>query len=147
MQNGSGGLTNRPALPDSAFRIHHSAFPSGKDSPMRKDVRIGLSIGGVLLAVLIVYLLVPKDANSGKNNGQKVARNGTDGTGQGGGDATGNVAIGGSTAGQGGSAATDPGQSLAHTGGTGPGDAASGQSQQDPNPLARGNESAAGTGA
>jgi len=31
---------------------------------MRKDVRIGLSIGGVLLAVLIVYLLVPKDANN-----------------------------------------------------------------------------------
>ena len=32
---------------------------------MRKDVKIGLAIGGVLLAVLIVYLLVPKDANRG----------------------------------------------------------------------------------
>ena len=31
---------------------------------MRKDVKIGLSIGGVLLAVLIVYLLVPKDSDT-----------------------------------------------------------------------------------
>ena len=31
---------------------------------MRKDVKIGLSIGGVLLAVLIVYLLVPKDTDT-----------------------------------------------------------------------------------
>ena len=37
---------------------------------MRKDVRIGLSIGGVLLAVLIVYLLVPKDDNAGRDKTQ-----------------------------------------------------------------------------
>ena len=36
---------------------------------MRKDVKIGLGIGGVLLAVLIVYLLVPK------NDPTLVARN------------------------------------------------------------------------
>jgi len=36
---------------------------------MRKDVKIGLGIGGVLLAVLIVYALVPK-------NDTQVARNG-----------------------------------------------------------------------
>jgi nucleoid-associated protein YgaU len=53
---------------------------------MRKDVRIGLSIGGVLLAVLIVYLLVPKDNNSNRNKGQEVAQNGGgDASGQGGG--------------------------------------------------------------
>src|SRR3954452_18499517 len=98
MQNWSGGLTKRPALPDSAFRIHHSAFPSGKDSTMRKDVRIGLSIGGVLLAVLIVYLLVPKDANTNQNT-QKVAQN-TGGTAGGtstqpGGDIAGTTRAGG----------------------------------------------------
>jgi nucleoid-associated protein YgaU len=31
---------------------------------MRKDVKIGLTIGGVLLAVLIVYLLVPKNTDT-----------------------------------------------------------------------------------
>ena len=36
---------------------------------MRKDVKIGLTIGGVLLAVLIVYLLVPKN-----NDGNQLAR-------------------------------------------------------------------------
>ena len=35
---------------------------------MRKDVKIGLGIGGVLLAVLIVYVLVPK------NNDDRLAR-------------------------------------------------------------------------
>src|SRR5436305_702602 len=39
--------------------------------PMRKDVKIGLGIGGILLAVLIVYLLVPKT-----NEGNEYARNG-----------------------------------------------------------------------
>src|SRR5687767_4803467 len=37
---------------------------------MRKDVKIGLAIGGVLLAVLIVYLLVPKDAGRSTEYGQ-----------------------------------------------------------------------------
>ena len=56
---------------------------------MRKDVRIGLSIGGVLLAVLIVYLLVPKDTNSNRNKGQEVAQNGGDASAQGGAGAAG----------------------------------------------------------
>ena len=38
---------------------------------MRKDVKIGLSIGGILLAVLIVYLLVPKN-----NPNSQYARDG-----------------------------------------------------------------------
>ena len=37
---------------------------------MRKDVKIGLAIGGVLLAVLIVYLLVPKDPGKSEQYGQ-----------------------------------------------------------------------------
>lgn len=53
---------------------------------MRKEVRIGLGIGGVLLAVLIVYLLVPKDNTSRDNRNQQAAQTGTstggaDGTG------------------------------------------------------------------
>ena len=58
---------------------------------MRKDVKIGLAIGGVLLAVLIVYALVPK------NNDSEYARDGDvsnvddggvgNGAGAGGGDA------------------------------------------------------------
>lgn len=35
---------------------------------MRKDVKIGLAIGGLLLAVLVVYLLVPKDNGTGNSN-------------------------------------------------------------------------------
>jgi nucleoid-associated protein YgaU len=46
---------------------------------MRKDVKIGLSIGGLLLAVLIVYLLVPKN-----NDTRQVARD-TDSANTGGG--------------------------------------------------------------
>src|SRR5688572_24311992 len=33
-------------------------FLMGKDAHMRKDVKLGFAIGGVLLAVLIVYVLV-----------------------------------------------------------------------------------------
>jgi nucleoid-associated protein YgaU len=43
---------------------------------MRKDVRIGLAIGGVLLAVLIVYLLVPKENTGNSNKTQAVAQGG-----------------------------------------------------------------------
>ena len=60
---------------------------------MRKDVRIGLAIGGVLLAVLIVYLLVPKDNRGGSNNGDQVAQRDAGNT-PGAGNATG--AVGGS---------------------------------------------------
>ena len=105
---------------------------------MRKDVRIGLSIGGVLLAVLIVYLLVPKDANNNQNT-QKVAQNGGGTSGgtstQPGGDASG-------TGGQGGNNAVDSGQSLAHGGGsTTPGssvDSGTAPPQQDPSVASRG---------
>jgi nucleoid-associated protein YgaU len=41
---------------------------------MRKDVKLGLSIGGVLLACLIVYILVPKN-----NEGAQFARQGEPG--------------------------------------------------------------------
>jgi nucleoid-associated protein YgaU len=66
--------TRRPAVAlfsDSAFIILHSAFHFDLERipPMRKDVKIGLGIGGVLLAVLIVYALVPK-------NDTQIARNG-----------------------------------------------------------------------
>ena len=94
---------------------------------MRKDVRIGLSIGGVLLAVLIVYLLVPKDANTNRNGGQQVAQKGTGS--QGGADSSGGI-------GQGAGGATDAGQ-LPQTG-TAPGDANPGPAQHDPNLASRG---------
>jgi nucleoid-associated protein YgaU len=43
---------------------------------MRKDVKIGLGIGGVLLAVLIVYLLVPKTNDGGyARNGDSAETN------------------------------------------------------------------------
>ena len=67
---------------------------------MRKDVKIGLTIGGVLLAVLIVYLLVPKNTDSGQYAGGPGSTNSVDerqeGTGSG----------YGSTAGSAGSTAT-----------------------------------------
>jgi nucleoid-associated protein YgaU len=109
---------------------------------MRKDVRIGLSIGGVLLAVLIVYLLVPKDANPSKTNTQKVARTGADASAQpgAGGDAS-------ASTGQGASASADPGQSPAHAGqGTNPGGTAAGPSSPDNGLASRGNDQTAGTG-
>jgi len=96
---------------------------------MRKDVRIGLSIGGVLLAVLIVYLLVPKDANTNRN-AQQVAQKGTQ---QGAGAS---AQSGGDASGQG-TGATEPGQTPAHIGGV-PGDSNPPQPQQDPNLVARG---------
>jgi nucleoid-associated protein YgaU len=108
---------------------------------MRKDVRIGLSIGGVLLAVLIVYLLVPKDANTNRNNAQQVAQKGA-GTGtsaQPGGDTsavTGQGATGQGAIGQGANGAADPGQSPSHAGSGAAGDTSPGQGQQDSN-LAR----------
>ena len=64
---------------------------------MRKDVRIGLAIGGVLLAVLIVYLLVPKENTGNSNKAQALAQGGAGAPstgGLGGGDA---VPAGGSS--------------------------------------------------
>jgi len=100
---------------------------------MRKDVRIGLSIGGVLLAVLIVYLLVPKDANNNQNS-QKVAQNGG---GSGGTSAQPGSGISG-TSGHGSSNATDGGQSPAQGGGSPPPESGIVQPQQDPNLASRG---------
>src|SRR4051812_20865196 len=42
----------------------------GKDAHMRNDVKLGFAIGGVLLAVLIVYVLVVP----GGSSGTKVAK-------------------------------------------------------------------------
>lgn len=59
---------------------------------MRKDVKIGLGIGGVLLAVLIVYLLVPKN-----NDTTEIVQNDppVDTTGQGGAADTSGDTVGG----------------------------------------------------
>ena len=40
---------------------------------MRKDVKLGLAVGGVLLAVLVVYALVVP-GNSGNQPGAEVAQ-------------------------------------------------------------------------
>jgi phage tail protein X len=46
---------------------------------MRKDVKIGLGIGGVLLAVLIVYLLVPKTNDNALVQDDGIARTSDEG--------------------------------------------------------------------
>ena len=89
---------------------------------MRKDVRIGLSIGGVLLAVLIVYLLVPKDSGTTNLNNSQVAKK--DGSAHGGaGDLTGPTARGATS--------DTTGQQSSGNGGLGSGDATGGQRPED----------------
>ena len=80
---------------------------------MRKDVRIGLSIGGVLLAVLIVYLLVPKNENGGREKSELAQK-----------DA--------SSLGQGGAAQDGAGQQPAGNGAIGLGNSSAGQGQDTP---------------
>ena len=97
---------------------------------MRKDVKIGLGIGGVLLAVLIVYLLVPK--NTGTND---VAHNDESANTTDEGGAEGSAAAGASATGTSageeadGGAAPDTAGTTPGTGGQGNGEAvAQGQS-------------------
>ena len=46
----------------------------GKDAHMRNDVKLGFAIGGVLLAVLIVYVLVVPGGSSSTNPPKKVSQ-------------------------------------------------------------------------
>lgn len=67
---------------------------------MRKDVKIGLGIGGVLLAVLIVYLLVPKNNDTSEyvRNDDSADTSDQAGAGTSATDATGGSAGAGATA-------------------------------------------------
>src|SRR5688500_13458337 len=93
---------------------------------MRKDVRIGLSIGGVLLAVLIVYLLVPKDNNADRDKTQ-VTQKDVSSLGQGG---------SGDAGGAGGVSSEGKGQQPAGNGASGSGQAAAGPPTDNPSSVA-----------
>src|SRR5689334_4388480 len=50
----------------------------GKDAHMRKDVKLGFAVGGILIAVLVVYVLVVSEPNDGRTKLTKADGGGSD---------------------------------------------------------------------